>query len=119
MCRRDRREGAVTQAIGPARRGLRTAFGFYRTRVLDTETGANKKTVNMAQAERYAFVVENFDHHSSMNWRYQFFYYLDTKEIEMVRQFPTNHSPVPPLEDLATPVLYPQRDVALYSPLAF
>ena len=39
----------------------------------------------MAQAERYAFIVENFDHHSSMNWRYQFFYYLETKEIEMVR----------------------------------
>jgi len=38
----------------------------------------------MAQAERYAFIVENFDHHSSMNRRYQFFYYLDTREIEMV-----------------------------------
>ena len=98
-------------------KGIEDCVRVLQNSVLDTETGANKKTVNMAQAERYAFVVENFDHHSSMNWRYQFFYYLDTKEIEMVGQCPTNHSPVPPLEDLATPVLYPQRDAALCSPL--
>ena len=38
----------------------------------------------MASAERYAFIVEYFDPHSSMNWRYQFFHYFTTNEIEMV-----------------------------------
>lgn len=41
----------------------------------------------MASAERYAFIVEYFDPHSSMNWRYQFFHYFTTNEIEMVSAF--------------------------------
>ena len=70
----------------------------------------------MAQAERYAFVVENFDHHSSMNWRYQFFYYLDTKEIEMVVKVPRITS-CPAPGGPCNPCPHPQRDAAPCSPL--
>ena len=68
------------QAEPPARRGdppRPEAKGASREGRL-TECGAGR-------GRRLCFVVEWFDHNSSVTWTYQFMFYPKTGEIEMVR----------------------------------
>lgn len=74
---------ALQRIIGPGNILLTVLSVIIAVVVTKQVIAPSSQQLSMAQ--RYAFIAEWLDSNSGVLWKYQFFFYPDSNEVEMVR----------------------------------